>query len=197
MEPEGIKVIKDPDVAKLLSDETRRRMLNILTHKEMSASDLVEELDKGYSSIMYHLRLLEDADLVREVREEIIQKKVQSFYRATAWSFHVSYYLDETMTGDEDYRSWQKELYNRLLEGLSAYGVEVPEEQKPRAKELLRKLYIEQKKEFEERQEMRDPGVQLEPHIGRSIAHILANVRLIKDSEYKKAAEELIGLIDL
>jgi DNA-binding transcriptional ArsR family regulator len=197
LEPEGVKVIKDPEVAKLLSDETRRKMLDLLRHKEMSATDLVKELDKGYSSIMYHLQLLEEADLVMQVRDEIIQKKVQSFYRATAWSFHVSYYIDETMIDDEEYKAWRENLYNRLLEGLSAYGIEVPPDQKSRAKELVGKLYIKQKKEFEERQEMRESEIQLEPHIGRSIAHILANVRLIKDNEYKKAAEELISILNL
>jgi len=197
MEPKGLMVIKDPEVAKLLSDELRRRILHLVTHKEMSAADLVRELDKNYSSIMYHLRLLEDAGFVQKVREEIIQNKIQPYYRATAWSFHVSYYLDETMTGDEEYRAWQVDLMNRLMHGLEAYGINIPEDKKQRVKELLEVLYIAQKKEFEERQEMRQPGIQLEPHVGKSIAHILANVRLTEDPKHRAAAEELAKLLNL
>ena len=197
MEPKGLMVIKDPEVAKLLSDELRRRILHLVTHKEMSAADLVRELDKNYSSIMYHLRLLEDAGFVQKVREEIIQNKIQPYYRATAWSFHVSYYLDETMTGDEEYRAWQVDLMNRLMHGLEAYGINIPEDKKQRVKELLEVLYIAQKKEFEERQEMRQPGIQLEPHVGKSIAHILANVRLTEDPKHRVAAEELAKLLNL
>jgi DNA-binding transcriptional ArsR family regulator len=197
MEPKGLIVIKDPEVAKLLSDELRRRILHLCTHKEMSAADLVRELDKNYSSIMYHLRLLEDAGLVQKVREEIIQNKIQPYYRATAWSFHVTYYLDETMTGDEEYRAWQEDLMNRLMKGLQAYGIDIPEEKAQRVKELLQTLYIQQKKEFESRQEMRLPEMQLEPHVGKSIAHILANVRLTNDEEHNAAAEELAELLAL
>jgi len=197
MEPKGLMVIKDPEVAKLLSDELRRRILHLVTHKEMSAADLVRELGKNYSSIMYHLRLLEDAGFVQKVREEIIQNKIQPYYRATAWSFHVSYYLDETMTGDEEYRAWQIDLMNRLMHGLEAYGINIPEDKKQRVKELLETLYIAQKKEFETRQEMRQPEIQLEPHVGKSIAHILANVRLTEDPKHRAAAEELAKLLNL
>jgi len=197
MEPKGLMVIKDPEVAKLLSDELRRRILHLVTHKEMSAADLVRELNKNYSSIMYHLRLLEDAGFVQKVREEIIQNKIQPYYRATAWSFHVSYYLDETMTGDEEYRAWQIDLMNRLMHGLEAYGINIPEDKKQRVKELLETLYIAQKKEFETRQEMRQPEIQLEPHVGKSIAHILANVRLTEDPKHRAAAEELAKLLNL
>ncbi|MCB2172646.1 helix-turn-helix domain-containing protein [archaeon] len=197
MEPKGLMVIKDPEVAKLLSDELRRRILHLVTHKEMSAADLVRELDKNYSSIMYHLRLLEDAGFVQKVREEIIQNKIQPYYRSTAWSFHVSYYLDETMTGDEEYRAWQIDLMNRLMHGLEAYGINIPEDKKQRVKELLETLYIAQKKEFETRQEMRQPEIQLEPHVGKSIAHILANVRLTEDPKHRAAAEELAKLLNL
>lgn len=197
MEPKGLMVIKDPEVAKLLSDELRRRILHLVTHKEMSAADLVRELNKNYSSIMYHLRLLEDAGFVQKVREEIIQNKIQPYYRSTAWSFHVSYYLDETMTGDEEYRAWQIDLMNRLMHGLEAYGINIPEDKKQRVKELLETLYIAQKKEFETRQEMRQPEIQLEPHVGKSIAHILANVRLTEDPKHRAAAEELAKLLNL
>ena len=197
MEPKGLIVIKDPDVAKLLSDELRRKVLHLVTHKEMSAADLVKELDKNYSSIMYHLRLLEEAGLVQKVREEIVQNKIQPYYRATAWSFHVSYYLDEAMTGDEEYRAWQEDLMNRLMHGLEAYGIEIPDEKQPRVKELLKTLYIEQKKEFETRQEMRLPEIQLEPHVGKSIAHILANVRLTENTRHREAADELAKLLNI
>ncbi len=197
MEPKGLIVIKDPEVAKLLSDELRRRILHLVTHKEMSAADLVRELDKNYSSIMYHLRLLEEAELVQKVREEIVQNKIQPYYRANAWSFHVSYYLDEALTGDEEYRAWQEDLMNRLMHGLEAYGISIPEDKESRVKELLKTLYIEQKKEFETRQEMRRPEIQLEPHVGKSIAHILANIRLTENTRHREAADELAELLKL
>ena len=197
MEPRGLMVIKDPEVAKLFSDKIRREILHLLTHKEMSIADLVREMEKNFSSVAYHLRLLEKAGLVQKVREEIVQNKIQPYFRATAWSFHVSYSLDEAMTGDEEYRAWQEDLVNRLIKGLEAYGLMVPSNKLERVKELIKILYIQQKKEFEERREMRKPEIQLEPHIGKSIAHILSSTRLVVDLKHQDAAEELAAILDL
>jgi DNA-binding transcriptional ArsR family regulator len=196
-EPKGVIVVKDPAVAKLFSDQLRRQILHLVTHKEMSAADLVKTLDRNYSSVVYHLRQLEDAGLVVKARTEVVQNKLQLYYRAAAYSFHVSYYLDETMVADEEYRDWQEDLMNRLIKGLEGYGLEVDPENRPRVRELMQVLYLGQKKEFEDRQKMRVAGVQLEPHIGKSIAHILANVRLLKDEGYRRAAEELVELLGL
>jgi len=197
MEPKGLMVIKDPDVAKLFSDEVRRKILHLVTHKEMSAADIVREVDKNFSSISYHLKLLEKAGLVKKVREEIVQNKIQPYYRATAWSFHISYYLDDAMTGDEEYRVWQEDLMSRLVKGLEAYNIEVPPEKLETVKQLVKTLYIQQKQEFEERQEMRNPEAQLEPHVGKSIAHILANTRLLLDEKHQEAATELAEILNL
>lgn len=196
MEQKGLIIIEDPAVAKLFSDPLRRQILHLVTPKEMSAADLVKELGKNYSSIVYHIRLLEEAELVARVREEIVQNKIQQFYRATAWNFHVSYYLDETMSKDEEYRTWQEDLYNRLLNGLKGYSFDVPEEKQERAKELLKILYLSQKKGFEERRKLRNPEIQLGPHVDKFIAHILENVRLMKNDEHRRATEELAELLD-
>ena len=34
--PKGVIVVKDPEVAKLFSDQLRRQILHLITHKEMS-----------------------------------------------------------------------------------------------------------------------------------------------------------------
>ncbi len=197
MEPKGIIVIKDPEVAKLFSDPLRRQIVHLSTHKEMSAADFVKELGKNYSSIVYHIRLLEEAGLIAKVREEIVQNKIQPFYRATAWNFHVSYFLNEAMTTDEEYRNWQEDLYDRLLGALDGYKVKVPEGTEERVRELLRVLYMAQKVEFEERIELRKTDFQLEPHVGKYIAHTIAYARLFRDEEARKAAEELATILNL
>jgi DNA-binding transcriptional ArsR family regulator len=197
MEPKRLIVIKDPEVAKLFSDPLRRQIVHLSTHKELSAADLVKELGKNYSSIVYHIRLLEEAGLIEKVREDIVQNKIQPFYRATAWSFHVSYYLNDAMATDEEYKNWQEDLYDRLLNGLEGYKVEVPEGKEQRIRELLRVLYMAQKKEFEGRIDLRKTDHQLEPHVGRTLAHTFAYTRLFRDEEARKAAEELAEILKL
>jgi DNA-binding transcriptional ArsR family regulator len=190
-EPTGLTIVTDPDVAKLFGDETRRRIIHLLTHGELSPADLVKKTGKNFSSIAYHLELLEKAGLIAKTRTEVVQNKIQPYYRAKAWNFHVSYSLDETLSGDEEYRAWQDDLTRRLLEGFAAYGVDIPTEQKQDVKELLRTLYILEKKEYEEQIDARVGDFNLEPHVGKTLSHMLSHMRLRENKEYAAAADEL------
>ena len=64
-----------PDVSKLaelfkvLSDETRTKILYILAQEEMCVCDLAVILDTSVSNISHHLRLLRTARLVRNRRQ--------------------------------------------------------------------------------------------------------------------------------
>jgi len=194
-EPKGLIIITDPEVAKLFGDETRRHMLHLLTHSELSSADLVKHTGKPFSSVVYHLGLLEKAELIAKTRTEFVKNKIQPYYRAKAWSFHVSYNLDETLSGNEEYRTWQDDLTHRLLEGLGAYGVTIPEEKKQKAKELIRTIYILEKREYEERLVARVGNQRLEPHIRKTLSHMLSHMRLRVNSEYATAADELYNIL--
>jgi DNA-binding transcriptional ArsR family regulator len=195
MKPQPIIVVKDPEIAKLFSDQTRRKILRFTAHKEMSATDLVKELGKNYSSIVYHLKQLEDADLIVKTRTEVVQNKLQPYYRAKAWSFHVSYYLNETLNEDEDYRAWQDNLTQRLYDGLKAYGIKVPESSEETVKELIRTMYLRELVEFEGRLDLRDPEIDLGFYIGRSLAKLVSQIRLLRDDEHRNAAEKLSQIL--
>ena len=77
-------IIKDPDVAKLFADDTRRHILHILRRHEHSTTELAKELGKSHSSIIHHLKLLREAGLVEETRTEKVRNMVVSYYRSTA-----------------------------------------------------------------------------------------------------------------
>lgn len=49
---------------KALNDATRREILELLKHNEMSAGDIADHFDIGKPSISHHLDLLKQADLV-------------------------------------------------------------------------------------------------------------------------------------
>lgn len=53
---------------KALGDETRLRILNLLRHKELSTSDMVEVLNLGQSRVSAHLALLKEVGLVQDRR---------------------------------------------------------------------------------------------------------------------------------
>jgi DNA-binding transcriptional ArsR family regulator len=57
---------RDPFAA--LADPTRRRLLDLLTRGELPVNDLAARFDVTRPAISQHLRVLRDANLVRETR---------------------------------------------------------------------------------------------------------------------------------
>ncbi len=190
-------VIKDPEVAKLFADDTRRRMLHLLVHHEMSTTGLAKALGKSHSSIVHHLSLLKKAGLVEETRSEKVRNMVQPFYRSVGRRFHISYSLSEALADDEDYSAWQEASIQRLVDGLEAFDLHVPEGKEDRIKELIQTCYLREQKAFEESLEQRKKPVKLGRHASMSLVRIISHIKLAQDDEHKKAIEELQELLRL
>lgn len=57
------------ELFKALNDPTRRRIMELLEKKDMSAGDIAEQFDMSKPSISHHLDLLRQAGLVESVKE--------------------------------------------------------------------------------------------------------------------------------
>ncbi|MCR5329802.1 MAG: autorepressor SdpR family transcription factor [Lachnospiraceae bacterium] len=57
------------NVFKVLSDEQRRQILEILKEGNKSAGELAEKLEISPAALSYHLKLLKEAELVTEYRK--------------------------------------------------------------------------------------------------------------------------------
>ncbi len=86
-----VKVIRDPKVIELVSDETRRRMIYLLRAKEASVNQVAQELGKTPQAIYHHVRKLLEGGLIEVAREERIGHLVETYYRATAEVFQFSH----------------------------------------------------------------------------------------------------------
>lgn len=186
-----VQIITDPKVGKLLADETRRRILKIISHEEMSATDLAKRLDKNHSSIVHHLNTLLDAGLITVTREEQVRNMIQPYYMAVSEDFHVSYRVTEALEEDPDYSAWTNAYIDRLVEGLNMYGVEIPESEVQRVKQLLLRCHIYNKRAFEERISRKINDKDIGRYTQRSIAHIVSHVQLMSNTEYLKCVAEL------
>ncbi len=56
-------------VFKALADPTRRRILRLLEHGEMTAGEIAAHFEIGAPSMSHHFNVLKQADLVRTRRE--------------------------------------------------------------------------------------------------------------------------------
>ena len=193
----GIRIIKDPEVAKLFADENRRRILHMLRHQEMSTTDLAKALDKNHSSIQHHLNLLIAAGLVESTKEEKVRNMVQSFYRATAQRFLISYSLTESLAKDDGYAQWREDMLQRMYEGFGTFGVKVPGEKRGRVMELMDTCTERQRKSFEEIVEQQSDPAKLDKQVEKALIQLMTNIKLSRDKDYTAAIKELDKLIGI
>ena len=83
-----VEIIKDSEVAKLISDPMRRGILNLLRRRAMSQSELAESLGLTDGTVNYHLGLLRSAGFLRVARVEMEEHGImQKFYVSTAYLY--------------------------------------------------------------------------------------------------------------
>jgi len=193
--PKGIRIIKDPEVAKLFADETRRRILHMLRHQEMSAADLAKAMGKNFSSIQHHVNLLIGAGLVEQVREEKVRNMVQPYYRSTAHSYLISYSLTESLEKDDGYAQWRGGMLQSMFEGLKTFGIKVPEERQGRVLELMDSCVDIERRAFEEAVEQQSDPAKLERQVERPLLQLITHLKLAGNAEHTAAIQELNKLI--
>lgn len=191
-----MQIITDPEVGKLLANKTRRSILKIISHEEMSATDLAKKLDKNHSSIIHHLNTLLEAGLIKVTREEHVRNMIQPYYKAVSKDFHVSYRVTEALEGDPDYSAYTDNYLEKLLEGLKMYGVNIPEGEYAQVKQLLLRCHIYNKRAYEERIQRKTEDKDIGRYAQRGIAHIVSHVQLTDNTEYRENISKLREIMD-
>lgn len=115
----AFKVITDPEAFQLIGDETRRRMIYLLRVKDMTVSQIAEELSKTPQAIYHHIRKLRDAGMIEVAREERVDHFIETYYRSTAEVFNFSY-----GTGELGKEHARREV-RQALESLPRLGIDV------------------------------------------------------------------------
>lgn len=86
-----MQVIRDPEAYQLLADETRRKIIYLLRVKEMTVGQLAAELNLTPQAVYHHVKKLVKGEMVEVTREERSGHMIESYYRATAETFSLSY----------------------------------------------------------------------------------------------------------
>ena len=119
-----IMAIKDPGALKLLSDETRRKIIYLLRAKEMTVSQIAEALDLTPQAVYHHIKKLIVGEMVEVTREERVDHMIESYYRATAESFNIV--VGKTPSG----REVVKEQMEAILKALKKLGFKIQFDEK-------------------------------------------------------------------
>jgi len=80
------------DVFKSLADPTRRRILELLRDRDLSAGEIADAFDISKASISHHLNLLKQADLVlseRSGQSIIYSLNTTVFQEVISWIYDL------------------------------------------------------------------------------------------------------------
>jgi DNA-binding transcriptional ArsR family regulator len=189
-------IIKDPVVARLFADKTRRSILHNLRHKEMTSYQLAKLLEKNVSSISYHLNTLENANLIEQTKTAIKGNLVEKYYLATAHKFIISYTLSEGLiSGSDDIAKWSKEVCKRALNNLHVFNFDVSIEKQDRLLKLIEKYSTLNKIALEEIVSHQKKPFHVNNPSLRLLLSLLTNLQLYNNTEFREIMDILSEIL--
>lgn len=98
-EPQPFQVVTDPQQIKAFTDPLRVRVLNQLKQRAATNQQVATTLGEPHAKVLYHIRFLLDAGLIRLVDQQIKGGNVEKYYRAVARLFGLRHDEDATSRG--------------------------------------------------------------------------------------------------
>jgi len=115
----AVKHISDPEAFKILADETRRKIIFLLRAKELTVSQIADDLNLTPQTVYHHIKRLVEGEMVEVTREVRVDHLIESYYMATAEVFHLT--VGKTTGGKETLN----EMITSVLEALKKLGFNI------------------------------------------------------------------------
>ncbi|BCK00420.1 autorepressor SdpR family transcription factor [Anaerocolumna chitinilytica] len=100
------------DVFKALSDSTRRKILELLSKKDMNAGEIADYFNISKPSISHHLSILKNADLINDERKGqniVYTLNTTVFQDVVRWFFDITKNDEEIEEKDLKHQNGQGE----------------------------------------------------------------------------------------
>ena len=82
-----VLLVREPEQLKALADEIRSRIIVLLREHARSVTELAERLEMPKGTVAHHVKVLEQAGLLRVVRTRKVRAMTESYYGRTARLF--------------------------------------------------------------------------------------------------------------
>jgi DNA-binding transcriptional ArsR family regulator len=120
----SVKTISNPEAFKILADESRRKIIYLLRAKEMTVSQIADELNLTPQTVYHHIKKLVESEMVEVTREVRVDHLIESYYQATAEVFHL------TVGNMSNSRENFNEEIEASLQGLKKIGFNITYDKK-------------------------------------------------------------------
>jgi DNA-binding transcriptional ArsR family regulator len=86
-EAEDVLVVREPERLRALGDDRRAKIISLLRDRAFSTTELAEKLGLPKGTVGHHLKVLENAELIRVVRTRKVRAVTEKFYGRVARLF--------------------------------------------------------------------------------------------------------------
>ncbi len=170
-ELDEILEVRRPDQFRAVGDPTRQRIISLLSERAATTSQLAEALGQPKGSVGHHLKVLEEAGLIRVVRTRQVRAITEKYYGRTARFFE---FMGEELDLPEE------QAFHLLRQAMNEYALPKPEEQFSDLLTLRHaRIPASQAEEFSRRLlELADEFTDLETVPGERVYALLAGLFL-------------------
>jgi DNA-binding transcriptional ArsR family regulator len=84
-----VRELRSQEELRAVADATRRRILSLLRERAASTTELAEALGQPKGTVGHHLKVLEDAKLVRVVRTRKVRAMTERYYGRLARLYRI------------------------------------------------------------------------------------------------------------
>lgn len=119
--PVPFQLVSEPRQLKAFADPLRVRVIHLLAAEPMTNQQLADRLGEPQAKVLYHLRFLLDAGLIKRVEERVRGGNVEKYYRATARLYGLR-------PGPDEYSTFAASMLESVLQEVAASEAAWPDQ---------------------------------------------------------------------
>ncbi|MCK5038913.1 MAG: winged helix-turn-helix transcriptional regulator [Thermoplasmata archaeon] len=186
-----IRVIDDPKIIKLLIDETRRAILELLRLNDLTVDQMASILEKDQSTIYRHVEKLLNAGIIEQTGEKKIHHIPKKMYGRTAKLFFLAPGADAVPEKDELLKIWEN-TSGTIATLLEQIGYEGDGDHAEHAKAV----FLEIEKVVSEKMKDLKPDSNMSFYMVWKLQTAIMMLEMERDPELKKKIKEFIRAYD-
>ncbi len=114
-----IEIVDDPEIIKIIVEDTRSKILRLLRFRDMTISELASILNKDVSTVFRHIKKLEKAGLVQVTGERKVHNIPEKVYGRTIKTIFLA---PEAYENNSFVRRFKEREAHEVEEALSEMG---------------------------------------------------------------------------
>lgn len=191
MNKKDVMVLSDPEVVKVATESTRRKILSLLRVNDLSISQIAQILGKDQSTVYRHIKKLEKYGLIKVVGERKVHHIPEAVYGRIAKAYIIVPDIDTMNSSIIHYkRGTAKEAMNVI----KAMGYKI-ENERIFIRDLFRFLDKLDKVTSEEWKRIEKKNINIENRTFVNAFLLLALIKINKNPELKDYMVEIGELV--